>query len=462
MKKFDLNIEKVLEDWGVHHALREIIANALDEQVLTNTNDVRIFKDNQGRWHIRDYGRGLKHEHLTQNENKEKLAHPDQVIGKFGVGLKDAFATFDRYHIKVNIISRHGEMTLGKEAKHGFAGITTLHVLIDEPTDPHYVGTEVMLTGTDDKDIALAKDFFLKFSEDQLLEATQYGQVLAKGPTTKARIYIAGLRVAEEDNFLFSYNITAVTKTIRKALNRERTNVGRTAYTDRVKAILLACTSGRVAQPLVEDLKHFEDGTLHDELQWTDVQVHGCKLLNAAEHVIFVTPEELVSGKDMVDSALKDRYTAITIPESVKAKITGLKDHQGNPVMDFSAYTDKWNNSFEFHFITENEMTRQERKIFRRTDALLKLIGGKPRHVKEVLISETMRLDVYGHHDPGGCWEPGTGRIIIKRDHLETLASFAGVLLHEAAHARSGAGDVSREFENELTDLLGVVASKAL
>jgi hypothetical protein len=43
MKKFDLNIEKVLEDWGVHHALREVIANALDEQALTNTKDVEIY-----------------------------------------------------------------------------------------------------------------------------------------------------------------------------------------------------------------------------------------------------------------------------------------------------------------------------------------------------------------------------------------------------------------------------------
>lgn len=32
---FDLNIEKVLEAWTISHALRELIANALDEQVLS-------------------------------------------------------------------------------------------------------------------------------------------------------------------------------------------------------------------------------------------------------------------------------------------------------------------------------------------------------------------------------------------------------------------------------------------
>lgn len=111
-KKFDLNIEKVLEDWGVHSALREVIANALDEQALTNTKDVEISKDRQGRWHVRDFGRGLRYEHLTQNENEEKQSHPDLVIGKFGVGLKDALATFDRHKIGVLITSRHGNITI--------------------------------------------------------------------------------------------------------------------------------------------------------------------------------------------------------------------------------------------------------------------------------------------------------------------------------------------------------------
>ena len=78
-KKFDLNIEKILEDWEVHHAIREIIANALDEQLLTGSKNIDIFRDAQGKWHIRDYGRGLKYQHLTQKENKEKLCNPNII-----------------------------------------------------------------------------------------------------------------------------------------------------------------------------------------------------------------------------------------------------------------------------------------------------------------------------------------------------------------------------------------------
>ena len=72
-KKFDLNIEEILEDWEVFHGIREIIANALDEELLSGSDErIEIFEDDEGNWHIRDYGRGLKYEHLTQKECDEK------------------------------------------------------------------------------------------------------------------------------------------------------------------------------------------------------------------------------------------------------------------------------------------------------------------------------------------------------------------------------------------------------
>jgi hypothetical protein len=462
VKKFDLNIEKVLEDWGFAHALREVIANALDEQILTKTKDIEIAKDKAGRWHIRDHGRGLNYEHLTQNENQEKLSQPEQVIGKFGVGLKDALATFDRHKIGVLIRSKFGDITISKSSKHGFEDILTLHAVIAPPTDPMMAGTVFVVDGVKDKDMAEAKDFFLRFSIDKPLEDTTYGQVLDKGASKRARIYITGLRVAEEENFLFSYNITAITKTIKKALNRERTNVGRTAYTDRVKAILLECKNAQVAQLLVDDLQKFETGTLHDELTWIDVQVHACKLLNAAQEVIFLTPEELIDAAGMVGRARKDGHTIVTVPETVKEKLHGLKDLTGKPIRNLETYANEWNDSFNFKFVKEQDLTNQEREIFKKTNAICKLIGGKPKAVEEVLISETMRMTTFGYHEAEGVWEPSLRRIVIKRDQLKNLHQYAGTLLHEAAHAKSGATDVTEEFKTALTELLGTVAKNSL
>jgi hypothetical protein len=461
-KKFDLNIERVLEDWGVDNALREIIANALDERALTKTKDVEIAKDRQGRWHIRDYGRGLKYEHLTQNENQEKQAHADRVIGKFGVGLKDALATFDRQKIAVFIKSCYGDITTAQFPKHGFEDITTLHGVISDPSDSGMVGTDFSFTGVTDADIAAAKDFFLQFSGDKPIETTTYGTVLDKGKRTAARIFITGLRVAEEENFLCSYNITSVNSSIRKALNRERTNVGRTAYVGRVTDILLSSKTEAVAQRLVDDLQGYETGRSHDELSWIDVQVHACKLLNATGRVIFLTPQELINAPDLVDHALKDGHRVIMVPESVRHKIHEATDLLGNPIRDLGSYAKEWNESFAFQFVNEEDLTPDERAVFTQTDAIFKFVGGRPVNIKAVLISETMRVETFSYHEAVGIWEPDKERIIIKREQLRRLDSFASTLLHETAHATSGATDITEEFELELTELLGKLASKAI
>ena len=457
MRRFDLNIETVLENWDVADALREIIANAIDEQALTGTAEPDIFRDSQG-WHIRDHGRGLEYQHLTQNEDKEKLANPGLVIGKFGVGLKDALATLDRRRIGLEIHSTHGDITLGKFPKEGFADVLTLHAVISDPSIPSLVGTDFVLEGVTPEQIEKAKSFFLRFSGDELLESTEYGQVLRRG-ALGARIYVNGVRVAEEERFLFSYNIISMTKAMRKALNRERIHVGRTAYVDRVKDILLACQEPTVADGLVQDLQQFQAGQSHDEVSWLDVAVHSCKLLNAASKVIFLTPAELLTAPQMVDRATGDGYRVVTIPETVKQKIGGLLDISGQPVVDLRQYAHQWNQSFQFQFVDPAELSAREKRVFDQTKQIFRLAGGRPANVKKVLISTTMRLE--GYEEATGLWEPAEQRIVIKRSQLRSAQAYAATLLHETVHARTGAVDITRAFEQGLTEMLGIVAGNA-
>lgn len=458
-RKFDLNIERVLEHWTIAYALREVIANALDEAALTGTADPSIFKDEGNVWHIKDVGRGLRYTHLTQKENKEKLQHPELVIGKFGVGLKDALATFDRHHIQVQILSSHGDITIGTEPKHGFDDLKTLHALIQPASDPQRVGTEIRLRGIKDEDMAKAKDFFLQYSGDEIVAKTTYGSILRhEGKKRKARIYVNGLAVAEEENFLFSYNITSLTAPLRKALNRERTNVGRGAYTDRVKAILLACDNTTVADALAEDLQNLERGIAHDELQWLDVQLHACRILNAHGRVIFVTSEQLLQGGSLITHARHDGYRVVVIPYMLASKLPTLQDIQGQPVRTLDAYRTEWNDSFRFTFVSPEQLTPEERAIYEQTKLLMRLLPPRMTRVKEVLISETMRLNSYNNYEAVGVWEEAESRIVIKRDQLRQRKLYAATLLHECTHALSGADDVTLEFEAGLTQALGVLA----
>lgn len=179
IREFDLNIEKILENWEVYHAIREIIANALDEQILTRTKNIDIYQDDSSWWHIKDYGRGLNYHHLTQNENDEKLNN-DKLIGRFGVGLKDALATLYRHNIKVKIKSKYGDITLKTASKVGFEDIITLHAEILPPENENMIGTDFCLFGCAADDIEKAKSLFLSFTNDDILETTKYGQVIQK------------------------------------------------------------------------------------------------------------------------------------------------------------------------------------------------------------------------------------------------------------------------------------------
>jgi hypothetical protein len=457
MKKFDLNIEKILENWEVHHAIREIIANALDEQLLTKTKDVEIFKRGTS-WIIRDFGRGIKYTHLTQNENQEKLSNAN-VIGKFGIGLKDALATFDRRGVTVTVSSKHNEITIDRSPKQGFEDIVTLHAIIEDPIEIGFDGTEFELKGVADKDIEAAKNLFLKFSNEEVIESTRQGQIV-KQSGDHGNIYVNGVKVAEEENFLFSYNITTLTANIKKALNRERTNVGRSAYSDSIKKILLSSSNNGVAELPAKDLKNINRGTAHDELTWVDVQEHSVKTLNQQGKYFFVTSDEVMQHQDMIDQARKSGHEIITIPETLKIKIKGQKDLSGNPIIDIDQFVSNYNDSFGFNFVDTDNLNEKEKAIYCFTPKILDLFGVVPNKIKAIKISTTMRKDFFAEVETLGCWDEKSNSIVISRKTLRSISDYSGTLVHELIHAKTGYADVTREFENSLTEEIGYLFKK--
>lgn len=460
VKEFDLNIEKILENWENYHAIREIIANALDEQIITETKDIEIKQSSDGWWHIIDYGRGLNYHHLTQNENEEKLSN-DKLIGRFGVGLKDALATLYRHNVKVKIKSKYGIIQLKAASKAGFEDIITLHAEIAPAEDLYMVGTDFCLYGCTKEDIEKAKLLFLKFTEDITLERTKYGEVLDNNGLNSS-IYINGVKVAEENNFLFSYNITSLNAQIKKALNRERTNVGRTAYTGRVKDILKECCSDAVIEKLVDDLQKFGSGNKHDEISWSDVAMHASMKMNELKNnVTFVTTDNLKDEPSLIDKMKRSGYTPVVVPDNLINKMedynTGAR--KGKPLTTAKQYVKEEQSRFVPKVIDINELTIEERNVYDKTDKILECIGGKPSNVKEIQIVDKIYESEFGG-ETLGLWISTERRILIKRKQLTELSKYAGTLLHECAHAISGADDVSRDFELKLTDIIGVLASK--
>ena len=93
------------------------------------------------------------------------------------------------------------------------------------------------------------------------------------------------------------------------------------------------------------------------------------------------------------------------------------------------------------------------------TPAILALVGKTLSTMPPIWISETMRITT---DDTEGVWDPAIRTIVIKRNKLPSIPGYASTLLHEVAHATTGAVDVSRQFESVLTDYLGRTAVAAI
>lgn len=459
-KSFDLNIEEILADWEPYHAVREIIANALDEKILSRSKEIAIFRDVEGKWHIRDYGRGINRSHLTQKENQEKTKSKN-LIGKFGIGLKDAIATFNRHNVKVKIVSKHEIIEIAMKQKIGFEDIKTLHAILSNPLDSKMIGTDFILDGISDDEIEKAKELFLQFKSTEPLEVTSYGSIYER-ENKKGIIYINGLKIAEEEKFMFSYNITSLNKKIKKALNRERTNVGRAAYSDRIQGILLATKTNKVAELIGREFKRIQSGDMYDELGWINVQEHAVDLLNRTGNYVFLTSMEAILYPNMMDDIRRDNKEPLIIPENLRHKIEGKSDFDGNPIVDINQYVSNYNDSFEFDFVQDSVLSKSEKKIYGYLDEIINVFGKIPSTVKDIRISNNIRKDYFDNSVTLGVYDSSKELIVIHRNALKTLESFAGTLVHELIHAKTGLPDVNRDFETKLTNMIGKILSNFL
>jgi hypothetical protein len=459
MPDFDLNIDKILENWEPKHAVREIIANALDEAKITKTSLPKI-EQRDGVWYVQDSGRGLKSDHFLQNESPEKRSFPG-VIGKFGIGLKDALAVLERHGVIVTIFTRDADITLTRKPKSDFEELPSLHAKFSEkPSYSTLPGTCVCLQKIKDADVLGAKALFTAYLDQKPLEATKYGEIYRKNGLGK--IYVNGVQVNEEENFLFSYNITHLDAKLSKAMNRERQNLGRTAYTDLVKRILLESKSLGVATSLGENLQKIEHGEACEEMKWIDVQAHSVKILNS-EKTTFITAEEARSRPDLIDAIQDASKNIIIIPTALREKVSGLADLKGEQIVTLDRFIQEYNESFEYEIIPEELLTQSEKSVWGQRARILEIVGGIPRSVRGIYIAKQITKPSYQTVGiTRGVWDPRESKIYLLRETLASLPTFAGVLLHEAIHAKHGIGDVHRGFENLLTQYLGVAAAKCM
>ena len=228
-----------------------------------------------------------------------------------------------------------------------------------------------------------------------------------------------------------------------------------------MKDILRECETTEVAQHLVDDFENFTDGTTHDEVNWKPIRLHAVKLLNAQDYVVFATVEEQNRKADLLDHAQREGHRVVTVPDNIRDELRNERDAEGNEIRDVGVYRQEYNEAHEYEWVPEKEMTTEELRVWNLRDEILGLLDEEPP-VDEIRVSETIRMTEQGDM-ARGVWQGGERRIVIRRDRLQSPRASASTLLHEVAHPKSGgASDLTRRFEDALTQLLGEVGESAI
>ncbi|MGL5630447.1 MAG: ATP-binding protein [Mycoplasmoidaceae bacterium] len=427
--KLDLNIQNILEDWEIWHAIREIIANAIDEHKIRKISNIPIINFNDNIIEIIDQGNGIKKEHFIQNENKEKTERND-LIGKFGIGLKDAIATFNRKNIKLRILSNNFEYSPIMMQKFGAEeGTKTIHIECLENKDLT-IGTRFIIQNINYYDLEKAKNQFLIFSNKEFIFENEYGEIYKKLENEKSSIYINGMKISEDEEFLYSYNITKKSRKIDNGMNRERNNLGRDIYRESIINILKR-SNNEIFKKILEKKS--------GEYQFIDVKYEIFKRFN----MIIITEDFMKkeprcvqyitsAGKEFI-SVLKSEY------DQLRKK--GIKDAE--------SFLDNYLDNYESKTINLEQLESEEKDIFDNGIRLIKFFKLNKNDYEIKLIED--------HPNAYGITNNEKKIIEITKKTLGNKRKFYGTLLHELAHSYNGYSDCTKEFENDLTDLLGEI-----
>lgn len=436
---FDLNIKNILSDWSVSDALRELIANAIDESKLSRTQFPDIqYNENTNQLLIRDYGRGIHSNHFIQNENDEKK-NSKVVIGKFGIGLKDAVSVLFRNNKPVTFVSLHGSFVPVEDYKKGVQEETkTIHIsqTFDNKID---IGTKVIIEAISPTDYNDAIANFLELFPYNKLSESPKGQIYEKRQTSE--IFFNGMKISTDNNFLFSYNILEANASLRKSLNRERKMVSRDAYRDNVISILKSNITSQ-SQDLINQLLNNRDAYEHGE--WSLIDIKKLVLKNT-DRKILVGCHEQMDSPAYVDYAENQAYEIIWLnPTEYK----NIKNDSNYEKYTLDSFGRNFVNNYESLEIGINQLVSADQDNWHWVLSKVKELANIWPEWKKDYNNFKFSI-IEDHPNANGITQNGkieiVQRIIPNKQHL------FNTVIHEICHAISGAVDSTVEFENVLT-----------
>ncbi|MDM8527753.1 ATP-binding protein [Anaerolineales bacterium HSG24] len=438
--QLSFTLESMPEDWQICHALRELIANALDEQVLSGTRSIKLYKDKTGNWHIRDFGRGLQAEHLSQTTSAEKQLRLADTMGRRGQNLKIALLTLQRHKVETFIYSPFGVYRFNHGRTMSENNPTNrLHLIHDDRSQP-LKGTDVVLQGITQADLVTARQFFRKYATETLVEQTRYGEILARSQAG-GRVYLNHVLVCTEPNYLFSYNIISLSKSMQRKLNQIDFVVEPSIYRPRIQTMLTSAKTQAVQNVLIKQAKLSTPDDQRDELQWPKVQAKANRLLAAQ------------TGLTQIEQTVHEKTSGYQVELFNPSFPTASRSESSAPKAGtLDSFAQQRQDQPRYQFVEPDDLTETERAVYNQHGQILTLLQINQADSPPVRVSEAWSVKI----NPAlGLWDNTHQSLIISRAALDDLPHFASALLHALSQQQTGAKPSPRKIETALLSYLG-------
>jgi len=325
-KYYDINIgDNVLAHLEIEDALKEIISNAIDEHNSIEPKpkkDIEIGQKDNGKWFIRDYGRGIKTKHFEQNINPEKTNNPN-MKGCFGYGLKDSIAVLYSKNITFKIYTKSYIYIPVMHAKSDFPDQETLHIQVTQ-NKTHQIskGTEFVFDNLTLELINKAKSKFIQFKNPTILFENDECKMFKLD--TYQSVFINGVEVRANTNLHFSYDVKSTDK-ITKLFNRDRKDINikpimKYIHDVCLKKIIITKIEGQFFD-LIRDILGLDEKLLQ-EFNQIDILRSIIYQINSFDKYVFIGTKE--KYKDIKYKIIADNKEILFLGNGCKRKF-GVK-----------------------------------------------------------------------------------------------------------------------------------------
>jgi len=421
-------------NWTVKDAIREIIQNGLDTGKELSINPC-LDADVKEKWVVTDGGCGLKLSDFIIGKSSKR--NDSNTIGQFGEGVKIGCLVLAREDRQVSIVS------LGKQYNFSIQYDDTWQenlLTIDiEDSQTKTLGTSVCIECSEEE-IDSARNLFLKLNPmkviDKIVGSDIAGSEILDMPGI---IYVNGLAVTEIDA-LYGYNFNK-----KELVNRDRAAIGSNQIKNCI-ATALSCTTNISIINHILVMANKETGAITP----AEFDVTFSPRKNTWLKVI----KELYGNKVCLSchdpkinlTAMEKNWAVLELPWNLWYSLQRIMPLSSEVIKD------------KKRIIPFNKLTVSQQEFFNRgkriSDEIAGEAGLKTYPVKIFVDMEKKNETRLFNFDQTGFFVDGVAGVCHQTIKDLDMGKFVGTLLHEYVHGSCGHTDHTREFENDLTDVI--------